>query len=76
MSKTKNMRNEKKSHRNGETDHKVLDHKGHYRHPIIGVRMPAGLIAQIDAYAKSHGVGRSHAVRVLTEKALGRSSPC
>jgi hypothetical protein len=41
-------------------------------HPTLGGRVPAELIAAVDAYAAKAGINRSDAMRRLLETALKR----
>jgi hypothetical protein len=38
--------------------------------PLVGLRIPDALIAQIDAWAARHDVTRSEAIRTFIEQAL------
>jgi len=41
--------------------------------PLVGVRMPPALIAQVDAWASYQATGRSEALRRLVEIGLTRT---
>jgi hypothetical protein len=56
---------------------KVIPKKGRGRpatgrDPVIPVRMPAGLIAQVEAWAKKQASSRSEAIRQLIEQGLAK----
>lgn len=38
--------------------------------PMVGFRAPAGLLAEIDAYAKRNGLSRAAAIRRFVEAGL------
>ena len=41
------------------------------RDPVVAVRLPPAIVAEVDLVAEKDGVGRSEAMRRLLEDALG-----
>lgn len=47
-----------------------IDQSATAGHPVSAVKLPAVLTAQIDAWARAHGINRSEAIRRLVELGL------